>query len=71
MVRFVFAYPVPMKRIKTWEELTIQDNFLFQKVMRDERLCRRLLERLLGITICKIDFPQRVSLRKSPPQWSG
>ena len=47
-----------MKRIKTWEELTIQDNFLFQKVMRDERLCRRLLERLLGITISKIDFPQ-------------
>ena len=47
-----------MKYRKTWEELTIQDNFLFQKVMRDERLCRRLLERLLGITISKIDFPQ-------------
>ena len=30
---------------------------MFQKVMRDGRLCRRLLERLLGITISKISFP--------------
>ena len=48
----------PVKYRKTWEELTIQDNFLFQKVMRDERLRPRLLERLPGITISKIDFPQ-------------
>ncbi len=27
---------MPMIRIKTWEELTIQDNFLFQKVMRNK-----------------------------------
>ena len=48
-----------MKYMKTWEELTIQDNYLFQKVMRlDVSLCRRLLERILGITIRKIDFPQ-------------
>ena len=47
-----------MNHKKTWEELTIQDNFLFLKVMRDEHLCRRLLELLLGISISKIDFPQ-------------
>ena len=48
-----------MKHMKTWDELTIQDNYLFQKVMRlDVSLCRRLLERILGITIRKIDFPQ-------------
>ena len=46
-----------MKPLKKWEDLTIQDNFMFQKVMRDEGLCRRLLERILGITISKIDFP--------------
>ena len=39
-----------MKPLKKWEDLTIQDNFMFQKVMRDEGLCRRLLERILGIT---------------------
>ena len=52
-----FACNTPMKPLKKWEDLTIQDNFLFQKVMRDDGLCRRLLERLLGITISKIDFP--------------
>ena len=46
-----------MKPLKKWEDLTIQDNFMFQKVMRDKDLCRRLLEVLLGITIRKIDFP--------------
>ena len=42
--------------MKSWEELTIQDNYLFQKVLREnESLCRRLLERLIGITIAKIN----------------
>ena len=35
-----------MKRIKDWEELTIQDNFLFQKVMRNKRLCQYLMANL-------------------------
>ena len=36
-----------VKRIKDWEELTIQDNFLFQKVMRNKRLCQYLIEKIL------------------------
>ena len=52
-----FAYPALTKPLKKWEDLTIRDNCMFQKVMRDGRLCRRLLERLLGITISKISFP--------------
>lgn len=48
-----------MKRIKTWDELTIQDNYLFQKVMRKEpAILHRLLERLLGFLIRKISLPQ-------------
>ncbi|MBR4608198.1 MAG: Rpn family recombination-promoting nuclease/putative transposase [Lachnospiraceae bacterium] len=48
-----------MNRIKTWDELTIQDNYLFQKVMRKEPgLLHRLLERLLGFSIRKISIPQ-------------
>ena len=48
-----------MNRIKTWDELTIQDNYLFQKVMRKEPgLLLRLLERLLGFSIRKISIPQ-------------
>ena len=52
------AYPCSMKRIKPWDELTIRDNFVFLKVMRNEALCRRLLELLLGITIRSIGFPE-------------
>ena len=40
-----------MGRIKEWEELTICDNFLFQKVMQNPRLCKRLIEKLLRIKI--------------------
>ena len=46
-----------MARIKTWEELTICDNFLFQKVMRNESLCKRLIEKLLNIKIKSITYP--------------
>ena len=43
-----------MKRIKDWEELTIQDNFLFQKVMRNKRLCQHLIEKILQVKIADI-----------------
>ena len=46
-----------MKRIKDWEELTIQDNFLFQKVMRNKRLCQHLIEKILQIKIADITYP--------------
>jgi len=47
-----------MKQWKPWEELTIQDNFMFQKVMRNEQLCRIFLERVLGISIRVLEYPQ-------------
>ena len=37
--------------IKPYEELTIQDNFLFQKIMRNKGICQRVIERLLGTEI--------------------
>ena len=46
-----------VKRIKDWEELTIQDNFLFQKVMRNKRLCQYLIEKILQIKIADITYP--------------
>ena len=42
---------------KIWENLTIADNFIFQKVMRKKRLCKRLIEKILRIKIRKIMFP--------------
>lgn len=45
-----------MKRIKDWEELTIQDNFLFLKVMQNKRLCQHLIEKILQIKIVEITY---------------
>ncbi len=44
--------------IKPYDELTIQDNFLFQKVMRNKRICKLTLERLLDIDIKDISYPE-------------
>lgn len=46
-----------MYRIPDFDELTIQNNFLFQKVMRNTRLCKHLIEKILGITITHLEFP--------------
>lgn len=37
--------------IKPYDELTIQDNFIFQKVMRNKHICKQIIERLLDIDI--------------------
>ncbi len=42
--------------MKTWEELDISDNFIFQNVMKDPQICKEFLEKLLGISIRKIDY---------------
>ena len=47
-----------MNALKAWENLTIADNFIFQKVMRKKRLCKRLIENILNIKIRKITFPE-------------
>ena len=49
---------VALLKIKTWEELTICDNFLFQKVMRNQRICKQLIEKILHIRITEISFPE-------------
>ena len=41
---------------KPWSELTIADNFIFCKVMENERICRGVLETLLGIRVEHIDY---------------
>ena len=41
---------------KPWSELTIADNFIFCKVMENERICKGVLETLLGIRVDRIDY---------------
>ena len=43
--------------LKKWNSLTIADNFIFTKVMQNERLCRHTLELLLGIKVKKLVYP--------------
>ncbi len=42
--------------VKAWEELEIKDDFMFAKVMRDKRICKMLLERLLQTKIRDIVY---------------
>ena len=44
--------------IKAYEDLTIQDNFLFQKIMRNKRICQRVIERLLDIEVLDIVYQE-------------
>ena len=43
---------------KPIEELTIVDDFMFWAVMRDPKLCKPLLELILGVKIRKIEYPE-------------
>ena len=43
-------------RIKSFDELTIQDNFIFQKVMLKKHICKAVLERLLDTSIHDIVY---------------
>ena len=42
----------------SWQDVTITENFLFEKVMHNKRICKRLIEKILGITIQSIEFPE-------------
>ena len=41
---------------KSYEELTITDNFMFAKVMLNEQLCKEFLEMILHIRIRRIEY---------------
>lgn len=39
-----------------WEELGLSNNFIFQKVMLNEMLCKKILSEILGKEVIKIDY---------------
>ena len=41
---------------KPWKDLNFCDNFIFCKVMKDERLCKKMIEILLGISVSKLEY---------------
>ena len=42
--------------IKPWEELTIQDDYMFKLVMSRKRICKKMLEKILKIKIHDIKY---------------
>jgi len=46
-----------MKR-KEFKDLTFADDFMFAKVMLNEKLCKQLLEIILNVKIRKISYPE-------------
>ncbi len=49
---------VTLPEEQLWENLKISNDFMFAKVMRNPELCKGILERLLGITIDHIEYPE-------------
>ena len=45
-------------RIKPVEELKFTDDFIFCRVMQNPDLCKGVIERLLGIKVDKIEYPE-------------
>ena len=41
---------------RPWKDLTFKDNFIFCKVMKNEEICRKMLEILLKIQVEKIEY---------------
>ena len=41
-----------------YEDLTITNDFIFSKVMRNQELCRQFLEYVLDIPISRVEYPQ-------------
>ena len=44
--------------MKPIEELTFTDDYMFGYVMRNEEICKGLLERLLQIKIERLEYPE-------------
>ena len=39
-----------------WEDLGLSNNFIFQKVMLNEKLCKKILSEILGKEVVKVDY---------------
>jgi len=59
---------------KTIQQLNLEDDFLFAKVMSDKDICRKVLEKILGVSssrsfrACHTENHQHASTLTSFPQ---
>ena len=45
-----------MYKLKTYDELTFADDYLFCQIMQDENICKGVIKTLLGIEVEKIEY---------------
>ena len=60
-----------MQKTKDYSELDLTDSFIFSKVMTNEKLCKKLLEIILGIDILKIEYIEAEKDMKFAPDGKG
>lgn len=44
------------KNSYNWDKLTISNDFIFSKVMKDEYICKLLIEEMLNVKVGKIEY---------------
>lgn len=49
---------IPIPKEQLWENLKISNDFIFAKVMRNPELCKGMIERLLDLSIDRIEYPE-------------
>ena len=57
--------------MKKWEDLEIEDDFLFQKVMENKEICKTFLEKTLNRKIKKIHYYQNEKTVNLSPENKG
>lgn len=59
------------RNYKSYEELQFADDFMFKRVMADPEICKGVLERLLGIQIEHISYPETEKIFENAPDSRG
>ena len=58
-----------MNNFKRWEDLTFTDDFIFSQVMKNEDICKSLIETILKIKVGKIEFLTSQYEIEIEPKW--
>ena len=58
-------------KIKPWESLTIQDDYMFKLIMRRKRICKKMLEKILKIKIHDIKYLEEEKTIKASYESKG
>lgn len=43
---------------RIWDNLTLADNFIFQKVMKNQDLCKKIISEILNVEVTEISYPE-------------